>query len=120
MTQRMEGLLPCLERLGEMARHDKSLQFNNLLHHLNLPMLYNAFNHLNKRAVKGVDNLGWYDYQRDLEQRLSALHQRIQSGRYKAQPVKRIWIPKGNGENRPIGITAIEDKNCPTSGCMAT
>lgn len=58
MTQRMEGLLPCLERLGEMARHDRSLQFNNLLHHLNLPMLYKAFNHLNKRAVKGVDNLG--------------------------------------------------------------
>ena len=110
MTQSMEGLLPCSERLGEMAKHDKALLFNNLLHHLNLPMLYNAFNHLNKRAVKGVDNMGWYDYQRDVERRLIALHQRIQSGRYKAQPVKRIWIPKGNGENRPIGITAIEDK----------
>lgn len=110
MTQSMGGLLPCLDRLGEMAKHDKSLQFNNLFHHLNLPMLYNAFKHLNKRAVKGVDNLGWYDYQRDLEKRLIALHQRIQSGRYKAQLVKRIWIPKGNGENRPIGITAIEDK----------
>jgi hypothetical protein len=66
MTQSMGGLLPCLDRLGEMAKHDKSLQFNNLFHHLNLPMLYNAFKHLNKRAVKGVDNMGWYDYQRDL------------------------------------------------------
>jgi RNA-directed DNA polymerase len=77
MTQSMEGLLPCSERLGEMEKHDKTLQFNNLLHHLNLQMLYNAFNHLNKRAVKGVDNMGWYDYQRDLERRLIALHQRI-------------------------------------------
>jgi hypothetical protein len=54
----MEGLLPCLERLGEMAKHDKTLQFNNLYHHLNLPMLYSAFKQLNKRAVKGVDNMG--------------------------------------------------------------
>lgn len=110
MTQSLEGLLPCLDRLGEMASHDKSLQFNNLLHHLNLPMLNKAFNHLNKRAVKGVDNIGWYDYQKDRNTRLTALHHQIQSGRYKAQSVKRIWIPKGNGESRPIGITAIEDK----------
>ena len=43
MTQSMEGLLPCLDRLGEMAKHNKTLQFNNLLHHLNLAMLTKAF-----------------------------------------------------------------------------
>ena len=106
----MEGLLPRLDRLGEMAKHNKTLQFNNLLHHLNLAMLTKAFYHLNKRAARGVDNMGWYDYQTDATRQLAALHQRIQSGRYKAQAVKRIWIPKGNGEERPIGVTAIEDK----------
>ena len=110
MTQSMEGLLPRLDRLGEMAKHNKTLQFNNLLHHLNLAMLTKAFYHLNKGAARGVDNMGWYDYQTDATRRLAALHQRIQSGRYKAQAVKRIWIPKGNGEERPIGVTAIEDK----------
>jgi RNA-directed DNA polymerase len=110
MTQCLEELLPRLERLGEVAKRDKSLKFTNLLHHISLLLLQKAFYQLNKKAAKGVDDLGWHDYEKDVLTRLKALHQRIQSGRYKAQPVKRLWIPKGNGEERPIGVTAIEDK----------
>jgi len=106
----MEGLLPRLEQLGEVAKQHKSLQFDNLLHHLNLVLLHKAFNHLNRRAAKGIDNIGWFDYQENSAQQLRLLYQRIQSGRYKAKPVKRIWIAKGDGGQRPIGITAIEDK----------
>ncbi len=110
MTQSMEGILPRLEQLGEVAKQHKSLQFDNLLHHLNLALLHKAFNHLNRRAAKGIDNIGWFDYQENSAQHLRLLYQRIQSGRYKAKPVKRIWIDKGDGGKRPIGITAIEDK----------
>jgi RNA-directed DNA polymerase len=66
------------------TKHNKTLQFNNLLHHLNLAMLTKAFYHLNKRAARGVDNMGWYDYQTEAKKQLVALQQWIQSGRYKA------------------------------------
>ena len=110
MTQSLEELLPRLDGLGKAAKRDKTLQFNNLMHHISPLLLQKAFYHLNKRAAKGVDNLGWYDYEKDVLTQLKDLYQRLQSGRYKAKPVKRIWIPKANGKERPIGITAIEDK----------
>jgi RNA-directed DNA polymerase len=47
---------------------------------------------------------------KDLLVYVNGLHERLQSGRYNAQPVKRLWIPKGDGQQRPIGVTAIEDK----------
>ena len=110
MTQSLEELLPRLDGLGKAAKLDKTLQFNNLMHHISTLLLQKAFRHLNKKAAKGVDNLGWHDYEKDVLTRIKDLHQRLQSGRYKAKPVKRIWIPKANGKQRPIGITAIEDK----------
>jgi retron-type reverse transcriptase len=110
MTQSVEVLLSRLDRLGEAAKRDKSLQFNNLFHHITLASLHKAFNHLNKRAAKGVDNIGWFEYQQTAKASLTALHQKLQLGCYKAKPVKRIWIPKADGTLRPIGVTSIEDK----------
>ena len=110
MTQGLEELLPRLDRLGLAAKRDKSLQFNNLMHHISIVFLQKAFYQLNKKAAKGVDDLSWHEYTKDLLVRVKDLHDRLQSGRYKAQPVKRLWIPKGDGQQRPIGVTAIEDK----------
>lgn len=110
MTQSVEVLLPRLDRLGEVAKRDKSLQFNNLFHHITLASLHKAFNHLNKRAAKGVDNIGWSEYQQHVKTSLAALHHKLHIGCYKAKPVKRMWIPKADGTQRPIGVTSIEDK----------
>ena len=110
VTQSINGILPRLDWLGKSAKLDKTLQYNNLLHHINYGLLNKAFNHLNRQAAKGVDKVSWYDYQKTLKQRLNNLHQRIASGVYKAKPVRRIWLEKSNGEKRPIGVTAIEDK----------
>ena len=110
MTQSVEIVPSRLERLGKVARQDKNLKFNNLLHHITPALLYEAFNKLNRKAAKGVDNVGWHDYSVQLETKLTALHERIHTGKYKPKPVKRLWLPKGNGEQRPIGITALEDK----------
>jgi RNA-directed DNA polymerase len=110
MTQGLEALLPRLDRLGLAAKRDKSLQFNNLMHHITIVFLQKAFYQLNKKAVKGVDELSWHEYEKDLLGRVKDLHSRLQSGRYKAQPVKRLWISKGDDQQRPIGVTAIEDK----------
>ena len=110
MTQSMENLVSGLERLGKVAKQDTHLKFNNLMHHITPALLLEAFNKLNRHAAKGVDNLGWPDYAKECEQRLTILHGQLQSGKYKPKPVKRLWLPKGNGEQRPIGITSLEDK----------
>lgn len=72
--------------------------------------LLEAYHKLNKRSAKGVDGVSWADYGENVETRLAKLHRRIHTQQYKPQPVKRIWIPKANGESRPIGITTVEDK----------
>jgi RNA-directed DNA polymerase len=110
VTQSMENLVSGLERLGKVAKQDKHLQFNNLMHHITPALLLEAFKKLNRQAAKGVDNLSWQDYAKACEQRLTILHEQLQSGKYKPKPVKRQWLPKGNGEQRPIGITSLEDK----------
>ncbi len=110
MTQSMENLVSGLERLGKVAKQDKHLKFNNLMHHITPALLLEAFKKLNRQAAKGVDNLSWQDYAKACEQRLTILHEQLQSGKYKPKPVKRQWLPKGNGEQRPIGITSLEDK----------
>jgi RNA-directed DNA polymerase len=89
VTQSMENLVSGLERLGEVAKQDKHLQFNNLMHHITPALLLEAFNKLNRQAAKAVDNLGWQDYAKECEQRLTILHKQLQSGKYKPKPVKR-------------------------------
>jgi group II intron reverse transcriptase/maturase len=106
----MDNLGSCLERLGKVAKQDKLIQFTNLMHHITPALLLVAFNKLNKRAARGVDGEGWEDFAKDSEQRLTILHERLQSGKYKPKPVKRQWLPKRKCEQRPIGITSLEDK----------
>jgi group II intron reverse transcriptase/maturase len=63
-----------------------------------------------KRAAAGVDGVTWEEYGRTLEERLADLHGRIHRGAYHAQPSRRVWIPKPDGRQRPLGIAALEDK----------
>ena len=65
---------------------------------------------LKRDAAAGVDEMTWREYQEGLNGRLIDLHERVQSGRYRAQPSKRIYIAKSDGRQRPIGIAALEDK----------
>lgn len=109
----IQGLEPTssrLARIREAARRDPTLRFTSLLHHLSVGMLYRAFHDLNKGAAAGVDRVTWHDYNDGLNKRLEDLHSRIQSGRYRAKPSKRQWIPKADGRQRPLGVAALEDK----------
>jgi len=81
-----------------------------LLHHVTVDLLRDAFLALKRRAAPGVDGLTWRDYEADLEGNLQELHIRVQRGTYRALPVKRRFIPKPDGKQRPLGITALEDK----------
>jgi len=94
----------------EAARQDRSLKFTALLHHVNVDCLREAFFNLKKTAAVGIDEVSWHEYEQDLEDRLHDLHGRVHRGAYRAKPSKRIYIPKADGRQRPIGIAALEDK----------
>lgn len=110
-TQSWGQALTGLGRVREAAKNDKNLRFSSLMHHITPDLLWQAFFTLKKRAAVGVDDVTWTDY-RDtgLLKRLQQLHNAIQSGRYRALPSRRTWIPKGNGERRRLGIASLEDK----------
>ena len=109
-TQGLESASLGLDRVREKARMDKSLQFTNLLHLVDIDCLYGAYQVLNHKASVGVDGVTWQEYGEGLNKRLDRLLDQIHSGRYRAKASKRIWIPKSDGRKRPIGIAALEDK----------
>lgn len=109
-TQRLKEALIGLDRVREAAKRDKNLRFSNLLHHIDIKLLHSAYKSLNPKAVAGIDEVTWKEYGEGLEARLIILHDQIHSGRYRAKASKRTWIPKADGKQRPIGITALEDK----------
>jgi RNA-directed DNA polymerase len=99
-----------LERVREVAKQDGKLKFTALLHHVNIDLLRASYYGLKKQAAPGVDGMTWEEYGRDLEERLTDLHGRIHRGAYRAQPSRRVWIPKADGRQRPLGVAALEDK----------
>lgn len=94
----------------EAAKRDTKLRFTALLHHVNPELLRASYFELKRQAAPGVDGMTWHEYGRKLEERLDDLHGRIHRGAYRAQPSKRVWIPKADGRRRPLGIAALEDK----------
>jgi RNA-directed DNA polymerase len=104
------GVPSGLDRVREVARRDKDARFTALLHHVDLDRLRTAYLALSPKAAPGVDGVTWTDYGQGLETNLRDLHARVQSGRYRAKPSRRAWIPKADGRLRPLGIAALEDK----------
>jgi RNA-directed DNA polymerase len=109
-TQSRESGPNGLGRVREAARKDGKLQFTALLHHVNIDLLRDSYHSLKKMAAPGVDGTTWQEYGQDLEEHLQDLHGRIHRGAYQAQPSRRVWIPKTDGRQRPLGIAALEDK----------
>src|SRR5271165_6071369 len=100
-----------LERVRQAAGKDKKLPFTALLHHIyNLETLRMAYFSLKKEAAPGVDGETWRHYGEQLEVNLQDLSERLQRGAYRAKPVRRVFIPKADGRQRPLGVTALEDK----------
>ena len=100
-----------LERVRQAAGKDKKLRFTALLHHIyNLETLRMAYFRLKKEATPGVDGETWRHYGEELERNLQDLSERLKRGAYRAKPVRRVYIPKADGRQRPLGVTALEDK----------
>jgi len=104
------GASSALGRVREVARRDKDARFTALLHHVSVGRLRAAYWAIRPQAAPGVDGVMWSDYGQDLEANLQDLHERVQSGRYRAKPSRRAYIPKADGRLRPLGIASLEDK----------
>jgi len=86
------------------------MKFTALLHHLTVDLLRESFYALKRKAAPGIDGVTWQEYQTGLEGRLIDLHGRVHRGAFRAQPSRRVYIPKGDGRQRPLGVAALEDK----------
>jgi RNA-directed DNA polymerase len=105
-----DGVSSELGRVREVARRDKEARFTALLHHVSLGRLRAAYWAIRPQAAPGVDGVTWAEYGQDLEANLRDLHVRVQAGRYRAKPSRRVYIPKADGRQRPLGIASLEDK----------
>lgn len=110
-TQGRDGVQSALTRVRQAACRDKKLRFTTLMHHIYNPdTLREAYFGLKRDAAPGVDGQTWQTYGQDLEGNLQDLSTRLKRGAYQARPARRVYIPKPDGRQRPIGVTTLEDK----------
>ena len=109
-TQSGERVPQGLHGVRQAARERKQERFTALLHHVSVDLLRESFLALKRQAVPGVDGVTWKEYEAGLENRLADLHSRVHRGAYRAQASRRVYIPKADGRQRPLGVAALEDK----------
>ncbi len=109
-TQSGERVSQGLDGVRQVAKNRKQERFTALPHHLRVGLLRDSFHALQRKAAPGVDGVTWQEYETGLEGRLAELHRRVHRGAYQAQPARRVYIPKADGRQRPLGIAAVEDK----------
>lgn len=111
---------PKLERIAELARRAPGMVITSLSHHIDMAWVREAYRRTRKDGAAGVDGQCAAEYEVDLQGNLQSLIDRAKSGTYRAPPVKRVHIPKGDGkETRPIGIPTLEDKVLQRAVAMA-
>src|SRR5450755_2936084 len=109
-TQSGKRMSQGLNGVRQAAIDRKQERFTALLHHVTVDLLRDSFYALKRQASPGVDGMRWQEYESGLEDRLVDLHSRVHRGAYRAQPSRRVYIPKADGRQRPLGIAAVEDK----------
>ena len=105
-----ESMVTKLGFVAERAKRDKSATFDNLMHLINEESLKAGYQQLRKECAVGIDGTSWKEYGERLDENIKGLMERIDRMSYRPQAVRRVYIPKDNGDKRPLGIPAIEDK----------
>lgn len=108
----LENVSTRLQRIAQLAREDRTRVLVSLAHHIDMDFLREAYRRTRKDGAPGVDGETAAAYEENLEENLQSLLDRFKSGRYKAPPVRRVYIPKGSDptKKRPIGMPTFEDK----------
>ena len=110
-TQCWESVHNKLQLVHQRAKEDKKMRFTALMHHIyDIDALKAAYFKIKKDAAAGMDRETWRSYGENLEQNIQNLSERLKHGAYRAKPVRRVFIPKPNGQQRPLGVTSLEDK----------
>jgi len=99
-----------LARIAELARQRPDRPFSSVHHCIDVEWLREATRRTRKDAAVGVDGRTSEEYRKNLEENLADLLERFRAGTYRAPPVRRVHIPKGDGRTRPIGVPTFEDK----------
>ena len=99
-----------LSSISARANRDKTFQFISLAHLLNVAFLKDCYNNLARNKAIGIDGISWQEYRVDLDSNIKNLVEKLKRKSFKPLPARRVYIPKGNGELRPLGISAIENK----------
>ena len=109
-TSRSQTISTKLRKIADQAADYPDMRFSTLAHHIDADLLFEAYRLTRKNRAAGVDKVTTGAYEVSLEENLKDLHERLRTGRYQAQPVKRVHIDKEDGKKRPIGIPSLEDK----------
>ena len=99
-----------LSSISKCAKENKTYKFVSLAYLLNVEFLKDCYNNLDKNKAVGIDRVSWQEYNINLDENLQGLVQRLKNKSFRPLPAKRVYIPKGNGETRPLGISTIENK----------
>ena len=98
-----------LAGVRKAAKEHQEIKVTALHHHLTVDLLRESFYARKRKAAPGVDGQTWQEYETGLEGRLVD-HSRVHRGAYRAKPSRRVYIPKADGRERPLGVAALEDK----------
>lgn len=99
-----------ITRIAELAKEDPKRKFFSIAHLITVEKLHEAFRKLRKDASAGVDGVTYAQYAENADENIRQLHQRLKEGKYQAQPLRRVYIPKEDGKTRPLSIPSLEDK----------
>jgi RNA-directed DNA polymerase len=99
-----------LNRIAVKAKQEPKLRFTSLAHIITPEFLKETWRLMNRKGASGVDGETTAEFERDLDGRVQNIWERLRANQYKAPPVRRVEIPKGQGKTRPIGIPTVEDR----------
>ena len=99
-----------LNRVSEIARQDPKVKFTSLAHLLDAECLKESYRELNRYAASGIDRVSYAEYGKNRDENIVDLVERLKTKRYRAVDIRRVWVPKPEGGQRPLGILVLEDK----------
>ncbi len=109
-TSRSPTIATQLQRIAEQAKSYPEMVFTTLAHVMDVDFLREAYHRTRKDSAPGIDGVTAEQYAAHLDENVRDLHERLRSGRYQAPPVKRHWLAKADGSQRPLGLPTFEDK----------
>jgi RNA-directed DNA polymerase len=106
----LDKTLSKLSSISNRAKNDSTFEFLSLAHLLNVEYLKDCYQNLDRNKAVGVDKVSWQEYGKDLQKNTENLVTRLKRKSYKPLPARRVYIPKGKDDTRPLGISTIENK----------